>query len=135
MSLNVSDKEFEAVSALPGPARYAHFIKRVADREELWGLANPEGWVLSADDEGRECLPVWPSEAYAARQAVGEWEGTTPRAITLDDWLRTWIPGMERDGKQVAVFPTRAGGEGGDNVVVVDPARLRADLGAELERY
>lgn len=78
---------------------------------------------------------MWPAAAYAARQAVGGWEGTTPRPIALDEWLRVWTPGMERDGKRVAVFPARGGGEGGEDMVVVDAARLRADLETELELY
>jgi len=56
------------------------------------------------------------------------WAGRTPRAIDLDEWLDKWMPGMERDGFRVAVFPTpRHGG------VSVTPGRLREDLRDELE--
>jgi hypothetical protein len=73
MAKVVKDPEFAAVSALPGPARYAHFIGQVADWEEVWGLRGSGGWVLAADDDGRQLMPIWPHARYAEACAVGEW--------------------------------------------------------------
>lgn len=52
------DQEFAAVQALPGPDRYSYFVRRVADREELWTLRNEEGFVLYANDDGQEVVPI-----------------------------------------------------------------------------
>ncbi len=41
----------EAVLALPREERYAHFVKRVADTEQVWGLYN-NGWASAATDDG-----------------------------------------------------------------------------------
>jgi len=49
-------------------------------------------------------------------------------SISLDDWLDKWLPGILKDGRQVAVFPV-LGGHG----VIVSPTRLRADLLAQWE--
>ncbi len=43
MAWVVNDKEFGAVSALPGARRYDYLVKRVADRGELWSLGNEGG--------------------------------------------------------------------------------------------
>ena len=61
-------------------------------------------------------MPVWPHPAYAVACAQGAWQGHVPAAIPLDEWLEDWLPGVERDGRLVA-------------------ARMRADLGRELEQY
>jgi hypothetical protein len=29
-----------------------------------------------------------------------------PTEIPLNEWRTAWLPGIERDGRQVAVFPT-----------------------------
>ncbi|BDI33920.1 hypothetical protein CCAX7_59710 [Capsulimonas corticalis] len=123
------DKEFETVSALPFQERYAHFIKRVADHEHLWSLWN-DGWVLAADNDRHEVVPVWPHERYAAACAIDEWAGHTPRAIDLDEWLEKWIPGLERDGRLVVVFltPSSAG-------ATVTPENMRQELEDELLWY
>jgi hypothetical protein len=119
----VNDKEFAAVSALPAPERYGHFVGQVADWQEVWSLRAPSGWMIVGDDEGRECVPVWPHKCYAEACATGEWEGFEAAAIPLSRWLEAWIPGISRDGRAVAVFPV-SGGRG----IVVTAERLRDDL-------
>ncbi len=129
MTWTPSDKEIEAVLRLPGPKRYSHFIKRVADMERLWGLWD-EGWAMTADDQGRQLLPVWPHERYAALWAVGEWAAYVPKPIELKEWLERWIPGLEKDRILVAVFPTPDG-----KGVPVEPRRMENDLREELLWY
>jgi uncharacterized protein DUF2750 len=130
MSRKVHDKEFESVFALPPARRYEHFIKRVVDWGEVWSLGCEQGWGLGADDEGHELVPVWPHERYAAACIAGDWARYQPRAISLEDWLEKWTPGMERDGRLVAVFPTPD-----RQSTPVEPQRLRQDLERELMRY
>ncbi|MGV3719696.1 MAG: DUF2750 domain-containing protein [Actinomycetota bacterium] len=48
----------------------------------------------------------------------------------MDKWMERWLPGMERDGRWVAVFPTPA-----NQGVVVEPSRLAEDLKARLAQY
>jgi hypothetical protein len=125
-------KKIESVLAMSPADRYAYLVRKVADTEELWSLASSDGeWVLAGDDEGHELVPIWPEAAFAARCASGAWAGTEPRSIPMDVWLGRWIPGMTRDGRLVAVFPTPENTRG----VVREPAQIRDDLEQELEQY
>ena len=124
-----SETEVSAILRLDGADRYEHFLKRVADFEELWSLWS-DGWALMSDDAGNELAPVWPHACYAEICAKGPWQNYEPRAITLDAWLLRWIPGLERDNRNVAVFPTPE-----QKGVVVSPDRLLNDLQRELESY
>jgi hypothetical protein len=130
MSWTVNDREFAAVSALDAPGRYEYFIHKVAAWEEVWGLAAEDGWVQLGDGQGHECMAVWPHPRYAEAFAQAQPGGEEPRQIELSAWMEKWLPGMERDGHLVAVFPVPTG-----NAVVVPPARLRDDLEEELENY
>jgi hypothetical protein len=125
-----TEKEIAAVLALEDAKRYTYFIKKVADQQVLWSLRTEGGWVLAGDDQGHELVPVWPHEKFAALCAKDEWAGAVPKSIELDAWLERWIPGMERDGKRVAIFPTP-----GNRGVAIEPARLGADLREELLWY
>lgn len=127
MMWNVNDREFESVSTLPAEQRYAYFIKRVADWEQVWSLAAQHGWALAGDDDGHELVPVWPHERFAAVCAIDEWAGYEPRPIDLSTWLERWTPGLIRDRRLVAVFPTP-----GKKGICVDAAQLRDDLEQEL---
>lgn len=122
-------KEVEAVLKLEGPERFAHFVKRAADEEIVWGLWN-EGWALMADSNEGPAFPLWPAREYASECAIGEWAGYTPESIPLEDLLDELLPKLEQRNVVPAVFPT-PGGRG----VVVKPGELDKRLRAELANY
>jgi hypothetical protein len=128
MSWKINEKEAQSVISLPAESRYTYFVKRVADWAEVWSLAGDDGWVLAGDDEGHEVVPVWPHSTYAQQCAKDQWAGSQPKAIDLNAWLEKWTPGMERDGRLIAVFPTPE-----NNGIVVDPSRLKMDLEEERQ--
>jgi Protein of unknown function (DUF2750) len=122
-------KRIEAVLALPGIKRFEHFIKVVADTQEVWGLYQ-DGWALAATDDGKSVFPLWPAEEYAQLCAVGEWDGQTPRAITLSEFTEELLPNLKRDGVLPCVFftPTSKG-------VTPSVDELMSALQAELRNY
>lgn len=117
-----------AITNLPGPDRYSHFVKVAADLRSVWGLYQ-DGWALMRDSDGNSYFPLWPAEPYAAQCAASEWAGYQPREIDLDDLFDALIPKLLESDTGVAVFPTP--GERG-----VTPAieMLETDLRAELSR-
>lgn len=130
MTYIVNDKEITNVLSLSGPDRYEHFVNRVADWEELWGLKDDAGWVTLANDEGEEGIPLWPHPEYAKMCANGPWEGNQPALIDLRSFIEKWLPGMEHDGMLVAVFPTPEG-----KGVFVLSSVLAEDLNEALNQY
>jgi hypothetical protein len=125
-SWELSDEEREQLLTTPAADRYRWCLQLVADWQEVWGLNNPDGWVLSSGPAG-DAFPIWPHPDLAQLCARGEWEGSTPEAIPLDELLEELLPVLEQDGLRVVVFPDPEG-EG----VVVTPAELRADLQEEV---
>lgn len=131
MTWKPNRKEIEAVLQLAATERYEHFIKRVADTEELMALRAPGGgWTMVGTSDG-ECLPVWPHGVYAERcgPALAE-PGADPKAIPLDAFLKRWVPGLTKDGIKVAVFPNTDG-----KGVIVEPQRLGDDLRRYVEEW
>lgn len=125
----LSRQQVEAVLRLPGPQRYQHFVKQVADWEEAWGLY-ADGWALAGSDQGEEVFPLWPAKEYAELSAEGHWINYQPRAISFEDLLETLLPRLDQDGARAGVFYTPD-----DRGVVVDPHRLLDDLLTEAEKY
>lgn len=128
MTYKINQQQFEEVLALPAKERYGHFVKRVADSEEAWGLRNEDGWSL-AGDEDQAAFPLWSSKIYAEACATGEWVGALPEVISLDG-LNELLEKLESDGIMVAVFPTPQG-----KGVIVSPDDLRQHLNYELQNY
>ena len=102
----LSAQQFSAVSDLPGPERYKHFVGRVADWQSVWGLRSESGWVAAGDENGKSGFPVWPHPDYALVCAVGEWSGTSPSPIEVHEFVESWLPNLAAQGDLVAVFPT-----------------------------
>jgi hypothetical protein len=117
------------VLKLDGAARHDYFVRKVADAQCVWGL-NQSGWALVADRDGRKHFPFWPEEGFAQACAVGEWVGYVPLKIEVEEFIEKWLPGLQRDGFGVAVFPTP-----GDRGVIVEPRLLRKSLEIELAKY
>ncbi len=130
MSYRINNKEIESLLTLSGTVRYEHFVKRVADWEEVWSLRDKKGWVLSENDEGVKSIPVWPHPEYAKLCAEESWKGNKPSSIELQEFMENWLPGMETDGVLVAVFPTPSG-----KSVQVSAAELKQHLLEECEQY
>ena len=123
-------KEIETVQALPASERYSYWVKRVADREEVWSLWADGGWAMAADDAGATLLPFWPATEFAKNCAAGVWENYEPRSIDLTAFRERWIPGIKKDGRMLAIFPTPA-----DRGITIAPDRVDADLSKELTQY
>lgn len=88
--------------------RFELFLGLTVKHKQVWALSDDEGCLI-VDSEGEQLLPVWPLEVFAAAAAVAEWEGLSPLAISLEDWQEKWLPGMENDVIDVAVFPDLEG--------------------------
>ena len=127
--MSISEKKLAAILALPGPERYSHFIKVVADREKVWALYD-NGWALMATDHGVEVFPVWPEQEYAVLFAVGEWQHYSPREIPIQSFLDELLPKLRESGTLLGVFPTS-----GHKAVTPSLDEVERDIRMELSRF
>lgn len=127
--MKASPSQMEAVLALPGVKRFEHFVKVIADWQEVWGLYQ-DGWALAEADDGTTVFPLWPAKEYAQVCTLNEWRGFEPRAISLGDFTEVLLPKLKLEGVLPGVFftPTSKG--------VTPPVdELMAALQAELQNY
>jgi len=127
--MKISQKQIDAVSALAGPKRYEHFIKVVADRQEVWGLYK-DGWALAATDDGQKVFPVWPAKEYAELCADKEWMGYEAESFSLDDFMGELLPNLQSDRVLIGIFYTPV-----NNGITPEIEQVLNDLELELENY
>ena len=127
--MKISPKQMETVLALPGSKRYEHFIKVIADWQEVWGL-HQGGWALAAADDGTTVFPLWPAKEYAQVCAEKEWAGYEPRSISLSDFTDVLLPKLKLDGVLPGVFFTPS-----SKGLTPSVDELKAALEAELQHY
>jgi hypothetical protein len=126
----INEHEMQAVSSLNAPRRYEHFLKRIADWEEVWTLKSDDGFIGLGDEEGNKGIPFWPHPRHAEQYAAQLPTRYQATLIGLSDFINKWLSGMEKDGMKVFVFPVPD-----MQGLVVEPERVRADLSEELKLY
>lgn len=124
----IKEQELRNVVKQDVRKRYKYLLRVIADEEMIFSLTRDKEWVLAADNEGTELVPVWPAAEYAALCAKGEWLGAEPCPIALDLFLRAWIPGIRGDNRKIAVFPIPE-----HTGAVIEPERFAEDIQAELD--
>jgi hypothetical protein len=114
------------VLALPKALRYDHFIRRVADTGQVWGLVR-DGWAIGKTDDGALVFPLWPTSALAEQCAVLEWTGYLPQQFGLQELFDDLLPQLEADGilPGITYTPDEYG-------LTPSHAQLRKDLAARL---
>lgn len=129
MTYETNPEQIAAVIGLEPPERTRHLVKRVADWNTIWGLRNKEEWVMSRAADGRVAFPVWPQAEFARLCMTGDWSSCEPEEIELEHFMKAWLPGLAKEGKVVAVFPTPESAG-----AFLAAAELNRMLRAELER-
>lgn len=124
-----SPEQIAAVVGLEPADRMKHLVKQVADWNTIWGLRNKEGFVTARAANGRQAFPVWPQAEFARLCVAGDWSSCEPVEIELEEFMKSWLPGLAKEGKVVAVFPTPDSGG-----AFLAAGELNRMLRAELER-
>jgi hypothetical protein len=102
----MSNSPLTSILEMDGEERYDYFLDAVAEEREVWILVNADNHFLKivSEEDRVAYLPVWPSEAFAVdyAQTAGD---LSPKAISLPDFFKKWVPGLTKDGVEVGVFP------------------------------
>lgn len=62
LSINMLTKnQIEEILAKKPESRYKYFVRTVVAEEEVWGLADEEGWLLLEDKDDTDVLAVFPN--------------------------------------------------------------------------
>ena len=129
----ITEQEIEAIIKLTPQQRYAYFLKRICDWEEIWTLYEDDCIVLNEDKQGVLFVFLFPFETFASHYAIKQWgmRGTFAKCFKLNEFVSTIANKLLANSVSDAlVFPIPNGF--GLNVPL---SRLIADIHKELENY
>ena len=101
----IDARQIQETVLLPGPQRYAYFVRRVVETGTVWGLYR-KGWALAKKDDGTLVFPLWPDREFATICADYEWTGYAPQSFALDELVGELLPRLRHDGIATGVFYT-----------------------------
>ncbi|MCE2570516.1 DUF2750 domain-containing protein [Motilimonas eburnea] len=126
--MSLAQNQLDAIASYDAEQRYQYLVKETVKQQQLWILTDQHGCVmLNTDDE--DCVPVWPSQAFAQDWATGDWQDCEAKAISLKDWQARWTPGLEDDQLAIVVFP-KIDEEG----LVITPDELDFELSKQQQK-
>ena len=119
----LSDAVIEQAMKLSAEERQELVVSYIAKANEIWLVQGTEGFVMFEDGENVQ-LPVFPHKDLAQKFVnMNDIQGQCVN-IALDEFTQTWLPGLEKNGVELVMFPTTSDVE---NLVMT-----AEDLAAEL---
>ena len=75
------------------------FFTEAADCGCVWGLEGDQGWALAPSEKysETEVMPFWSQPEFAQIHCKDEWRDYQPVAVSLEEFLEDWLPGMHND--------------------------------------
>lgn len=85
------------------------FLSAILETRMVWLLEAREGFFAMLEDgHGDSYIPVWESEALAAKAAQGDWESYTTTSMGFSE-LGRWLKELADDEIDIAVSPDSEG--------------------------
>ena len=128
--MKLNQKQIEEILAKKPENRYKYFIKTIVAEEEVWGLADDEGWLLlEVEGENQDALAVFPNPEFAEIfQKEGAFSDMRVEVLDLYEF-QEWLDDFITQKMKVAVFPTPA-----FQSAVMRPEVILDDLEVEFEK-
>jgi hypothetical protein len=86
-------------------AHSAAFRRDVPKEGRVWTIRDATGFPAPKSADGTRAMPFWskPTRAKRVIENVPAYQGFDVVEIPISDWLRSWLPGLSRDGLLVGV--------------------------------
>lgn len=128
----MKDISFAQIEKMDCESRYEFFLTMVADDRDIWVLVNDNKEFLKiySEEYDIEYLPVWPHSDFTDYYTKRSTEKLIPKCISVPEFFAKWIPGLERDGLTICVFPNAS-----SEVWIMEPSEVKHDLQDEFSNF
>lgn len=118
---DISRREAEQLLKLGAEARVAKTFEVIAAKGALWVWGDEGDILFTEDGRRRNLLPIWPYATVARLENEGDVDGEHPIRIRTDVFLKEWLPQLDEDDADIAIFPVEE-----VNAAVVTLAEFRS---------
>jgi hypothetical protein len=125
----MNEQKLNNVFNLDAKERYGYLIKKVADFEQIFLIADGKGNYVTCGTDDLECIPVWPEMAFAMQFLNSDWKDLSIVRIELNPFLE-WLEKLESENIYIGGFPNTA-----FNAIVVKPIEMKNHLIFECQQY
>ena len=124
---DISRGEAHRLRGLDAAARVARTFEVLAEKGALWVWGDEDETLFTEDATRRTLLPIWPHATVARLENEGEVDGEHAIRIAADVFLEEWLPQLDEDNADIAVFPVED-----QSAAVLSLAEFRSRMTAAL---
>ncbi|SDH08666.1 DUF2750 domain-containing protein [Psychroflexus sediminis] len=122
-------KQLENVFKLESKERYGYLIRKIADFEQVFLIADKEGNYVTCGTLDKLIIPIWPEQQFALKFIKTEWKNCVVKMVELDKFM-DWMDKLETENYLVGGFPNQK-----LNSIIVKPLELKKHLIFECRQY
>lgn len=126
----INVKEIDTVVQQSKEVQFKYSIKRIADFEEIWVIADDSGIIMLKSSTNSFVLPVWPFKEFAELFCVNEYKSCYPESISIYDFMENELLELKERSYELSILPVH-----GKSSIVVSSEIFEKELNVEMNKY
>ena len=125
----MNQQKINNIFALDSKERYGYLLRKVADFETIYLIADNEEKYVMIGSNDLNVLPVWPEKEFAELFLTDDWKNYNVVEYEIHDFME-WLTDLEKEKISLAGFPNSD-----FNTVHVSALDMKKHLLFELSQY
>ena len=125
----MNQQKINNIFALDSKERYGYLLRKVADIETIYLIADNEDQYVMIGSNDISVLPVWPEKEFAELFLTDTWKDYKIIEYDIYDFL-DWLDQLEKEKVELAGFPNSE-----LNTIYVSAIDMKNHLIYELNQY
>ncbi|KAA3632504.1 MAG: DUF2750 domain-containing protein [Bacteroidetes bacterium] len=125
----MNQQKLKNIFNLDSKERYGYLIRKTADFESIYLIADHVGSYVTIGDKNEICIPVWPESDFANFMVKELWPGYGTKKMNIYEFI-DWQDELSDQKIYIAGFP-----DNNLNSVIVSPGEIKNHLIYECSKY
>ena len=125
----MNQQKINNIFALDSKERYGYLLRKVADFETIYLIADNEDKYVMIGSNDLSVIPVWPEKEFAELFLTDDWKNYKVVEYDIHDFME-WLTDLEKENVDLAGFPNSH-----FNTVHVSAVDMKNHLLFELSQY
>ncbi|MBX0332215.1 DUF2750 domain-containing protein [Pontibacter sp. HSC-14F20] len=100
----MNEQKIKNVFALDSKERYGYLLRKVADFETIYLIADNEDKYVMIGSEEVSVIPVWPEKEFAELFLTDDWKEYKVVEYSIYDFM-DWLDNLDKENTELAGFP------------------------------
>jgi hypothetical protein len=125
----MNQQKIKNVFALDSAERYGYLIRKVADFETIYLIADNDDMFVMIGSDGNNVIPVWPEKEFAELFLTDDWKEYKVVEYSVNEFMDL-LDDLEKDKIELAGFPNQD-----LNTVHISAIDMKNHLLYEISQY